>query len=395
MTATVHVIRDLDVLARLAPEWEQLLANASNNTPVLSPLWQLAWWQVFGPVSGRALRAVAVREGGALVALAPMCRRMYRYYGCLPFRRLELSASGEHEADEICSDYLGVLCARGSEPAVAPAFARVIASGELDESDELVMPRMDGDHALPRLLRTAIEATGMPARLDTEAQSPHIALPASFEAYLAKLPAQHRYTVRRSLRDFEKWAGSQWTMHVVRTPAELAGARRILEKLHAEQWSAHGKPGAFASERFSAFHDRVMPALLARDALELMWIEARGEPFAALYCLRWQGVVHFYLSGRRLDLDKLRPGIVAHALAIKRAIEAGCREYDFLAGASRYKLMLATSLRSLVTLRAVRRGALVERARQAAHTGAGWLRAMKRRGSAKQPRPAGVEVGEL
>jgi CelD/BcsL family acetyltransferase involved in cellulose biosynthesis len=49
----------------------------------------------------------------------------------------------------------------------------------------------------------------------------------------------------------------------------------------------------------------------------------------------------------------VKPGIAIHALAIKRSIELGHREYDFLNGASQYKLKLALAKRPLVTLRAV------------------------------------------
>jgi CelD/BcsL family acetyltransferase involved in cellulose biosynthesis len=99
-----------------------------------------------------------------------------------------------------------------------------------------------------------------------------------------------------------------------------------------------------------------MPALLARGALRLSWILGRGEPLAALYSIAWNGKIHFYQGGRRVDLPaKLRPGIVAHAMAIELAIDERFREYDFLGGDVRYKLQLATASRPLVDLRAARR----------------------------------------
>ena len=70
----------------------------------------------------------------------------------------------------------------------------------------------------------------------------------------------------------------------------------------------------------------------------------------------WNDKIHFYQSGRRVDLPaKIKPGIVAHAFAIRAAIEGGLREYDFLGGASRYKTELALATRPLVSLRAARK----------------------------------------
>jgi CelD/BcsL family acetyltransferase involved in cellulose biosynthesis len=50
----------------------------------------------------------------------------------------------------------------------------------------------------------------------------------------------------------------------------------------------------------------------------------------------------------------IRPGIVLHAYAIKAAIAAGREEYDFLSGASQYKLQMSTATRPLMNLRASR-----------------------------------------
>ena len=115
--------------------------------------------------------------------------------------------------------------------------------------------------------------------------------------------------------------------------------------------------------------ERLMPALLAEGALELMWLTVRNEPIAALYNIAWDGRVYFYQSGRKLDLPRdIRPGVVMQIYAMQRAIEAGRREYDFLAGASQYKLQLASSTRPLMQLRAVR-GSLRERVRSYAAYG--------------------------
>src|SRR4029079_3424381 len=80
---------------------------------------------------------------------------------------------------------------------------------------------------------------------------------------------------------------------------------------------------------------------------------------------RWNGKLSFYQSGRKLDIpDEVRVGVTMHAYLIRSAIEAGVREYDFLAGASQYKMSLALATRPLVQLRAVR-PSLKETARRA------------------------------
>jgi CelD/BcsL family acetyltransferase involved in cellulose biosynthesis len=99
----------------------------------------------------------------------------------------------------------------------------------------------------------------------------------------------------------------------------------------------------------------MMDRLLDEEAIDLSWLSVRGRPVAASYNVIWHGKVHFYQGGRTLDVPKnVRPGIVLHAYSIRRAIEAGFSEYDFLGGTSQYKLDLATNVRRLACLRAVR-----------------------------------------
>jgi CelD/BcsL family acetyltransferase involved in cellulose biosynthesis len=166
-----------------------------------------------------------------------------------------------------------------------------------------------------------------------------------------------RYVVTRSLRELDAWSTSGWVLRRARTRQELQEGTRVLRALHAERWSAEGRSGVFASQRFARFHDAVMPRLLAGEdgaSLELVWLVAQGRPLAASYSIVYRGKLYFYQSGRRVDVPKsVRPGIALHALSIRASIEAGLREYDFLAGASRYKRDLALASRPIVTLRAV------------------------------------------
>ncbi|WP_187345650.1 GNAT family N-acetyltransferase [Sorangium cellulosum] len=373
-----HLVTEVAELAAMRGAWEDLMGRSDMDEPMLGPDWMLAWWRVFG-AQGRSLRAALFFDGPRLVGLAPLLERRCRHRSGIPFRRLELLASGEDQADEICSCNLGVIAERGAEADVAHALAGALTGAALGAWDELVLPAMRTDGALPVILARALRQHGIDARIEVTDASPYIPLPSSWEAYLRALSASRRYLVRRSMRDLEAWAGGALTLERARTRAELAGAREILLRLHAERWSADGRAGVFASPRFSAFHDEVMPAMLERGALELAWLSARGEPVAALYNLVWNNKVYFYQCGRRVDLPKgLRPGIVVHAYAIRAAIEAGRREYDFLDSPCQYKLALSLSARPLVELRAAR-PSVNDSARRAAELAAHELRVMKRR----------------
>jgi CelD/BcsL family acetyltransferase involved in cellulose biosynthesis len=368
----LQLVTDLAVLDRMWLSWEALLRASATNQPTLSPSWLLTWWRVFG--ADRDLRVALFRQGGRLVGLAPLLRRRHRYAGVLPFRRLELLGSGEDEADEICSDYLGVVAESGMEEAVANALVDALAGGVLGGWDELVLSRMNGETAIPELLRAALERQGFTAECAPAGHARVLPLPASWDALLTSLPSTSRYFLKRSLRDFERWAEERAIVRVAETPADLAEGLGVLTRLHEERWWAAGEPSLFDSAPFRSFHQQVMPELLAAGALDLRWLLVDERPIAALYNIVWGDKVHFYQAGRALDLPKgIRPGVVLHASAIRAAIAAGRREYDFLAGNGLLKRQLAPKTRPLVELRAVRsRGR--ELVRSAGARVSGWMR---------------------
>src|SRR5690606_32717885 len=113
----------------------------------------------------------------------------------------------------------------------------------------------------------------------------------------------------------------------------------------------------FGSRRFLRFHELVMPRLLERGHLDLMWLSCKGEPIAAIYNIVWGDKVYFYQCGRRMDLPgKVRPGIAMHVYAMQHAIARGRTCYDFLSGVSRYKKQLAVAETPLIQVRATRPG---------------------------------------
>jgi CelD/BcsL family acetyltransferase involved in cellulose biosynthesis len=368
----IRILTDVSQLEGLVPAWRRLLAGSTHAEPVRTPVWLLAWWRQFGASDRRSLRVVTLEDaGGDLVGLVPLTLRAASHRRAIPVRRVELLGTGEDEADEIASDYVGGLTLAGREEDVARATADALVDRWLGEWDELRLPAMSGDDPLVPRLAEALRARGLAAGVTRSGEAHFIPLPATWEGYLEQLTKAQRYGIKRSLRELDAWAGEGgWRLRSAVTPADLVEGRRVLHRLHAERWRAAGRGGVFASRRFRRFHDEVMPRLWAGEdgaSLDLLWLEVRGEPIAAAYNVVFGGKVYFYQAGRRLDVPRaLRPGIALQALAIRRSIEAGMREYDFLQGASRYKRELALATRSLVTLRAVAphfRGRAVEAAR--------------------------------
>ncbi|HUK88887.1 MAG TPA: GNAT family N-acetyltransferase [Blastocatellia bacterium] len=365
-------------LENLSGEWLALLDRSLVNEPTLTPAWLLTWWEVFGGAGGRQLNVAVFRDGPRLIGLAPLLCRKHMYRGRLPFQRIELLGTGEDTADEICSDYSNVVAERGAEEDVCRALVQALSRGQLGRWDELIVPMAAGDQGFSGKLIQSFDSASFMTSAQIVNSSPYIPLPSTWDEYLQTLSSDNRYYLNRSMRDFNNWAGGEIEFKCASNPEELADGKRILMDLHSERWRGDGKPGVFTSSRFREFHDKVMPILLAEKALELAWLEVRGEPIAALYNIVWNGKVYSYQSGRKLTLPRgLRPGVVVHSYAIRQAIQMGRREYDFLAGESQFKRKLSLAARPLIQIRVARKS-FVECARLVAEAGISRTRNVRR-----------------
>src|SRR5947208_10757678 len=136
---TVEKVTSGEGFKRLAAVWNPLLAESASNTLSLTFEWLTVWWEVFG--TERELYILVVRDGEELIGIAPLLRREMRHYGVLPYRRLEFLASGEDEADEVCSEYLDFILRRGrAEEALAGIYEFLHAHAA--EWDELLLSNM-------------------------------------------------------------------------------------------------------------------------------------------------------------------------------------------------------------------------------------------------------------
>lgn len=340
------------------PAWDALCRRSANELST-NPLWMLLWWDVFGRSDLRRLRVLALFDRSELVGLVPLHQRPALYRRVLPLRRLELLGTGEDEADEICSDYNGVIAAPGYETSVVDAFVRHLV--DHGGWEQLTLHGVDRDATWVTPFERALARAGLAFERREHSISPYVPLSPRFDDYVEHLPPSRRKFVRKCLRDFEKWAPDR-TFKVAQDAHALLEGQHILESLHGTRWAEAGAQGVFASSKFADFHRRLMHELLERKALQLGWLTAADRPLAIVYNFLWKGRVYGYQSGRAIDLpNTIRVGILSHLFAMQDAIARGMSEYDFLAGRQRYKLELSLASRTLDTIEVWRRP-LVRRA---------------------------------
>lgn len=327
-STTVHdgparVVRTLDALRALEPEWTALLTRCPDATPFQSPAWLIPWWESFG---GEALRVVVLHHDARLVALGAFYVQPPDVGA--PEHRLLLLGAGN-------SDYLDVLV---GDDAPSDAASRLLAAavGDDDQGGAPATCYLGGLRATSALLAADAprgwHAVGSPER-ESE-PCPVLPLPPRDAALTTTVPARMlarvRYYARRAAA-----AGP-----VVVETADAASLDEILAalvRLHAARWRGRGEPGVLADAATRRFHARAAPALLRAGHLRLSALRVDGAIVAVHLGFQLAGRAYYYLGGFDPAWERIAPGTLLLAHAIERAWETGARELDLLRGAERYK----------------------------------------------------------
>jgi len=310
--------------------WRELEASIPDPPLARGWDWTAAWLRHYGDVVSH--RFALVERAGAVIGAALVTSGRASGRAELRLRRLQIGTAGEPEGEGVFVEYNGVLAA----PAAVDAVARSLVEALTAERgwDELLLDGFE-------LADARAFAAAAPELVLGEVASPCTDLAAIRAAdgdVLAALGKGPRSRIRRSLRGMGvlegEWATDGDSAHAIFDE---------LVALHQARWEAAGKPGAFASPRAVGFHRDLIDALLPRERVVLYRVHAAGETVACIYGMVDRNRMLFYQSGVvELDDQKLKPGLVAHALCMQACLERGLDAYDFLAGDSRYKRELAT-----------------------------------------------------
>ncbi len=334
--------------------------------------WLSTWWDVFR--GGRQLYLLLARDGEKLVGIAPLLKRRVRKFG-ISLRRIEFLASGELEADEICSDYLDFIIETGRERETLDAFLGFL--GRDRGWDELLLTDIAGESTSLAPLRELGQARGWSFETTREQTCIWVPLPATRAELLTSISSQKR---KRLQKDRRTVAERGMRIEKVDSRDGFESAFEVLVELHQERWVSRGFPGSFSSEKFLRFHRELAPKMLDAGWLQLWTLWQEDAPLCAVYDFVYGGKIFHYQSGfSARETPLLQPGMLIRDYALEEGMARGLSECDFLKGeVGGYKMSWGGQTRPIVQVRLARRG-IKEVLLQSAKRLANPLRAARRR----------------
>ncbi len=361
-------LQPLAQVEALAQRWQALQQQADCHY-FLSWGWVECWLRQVQPVVDVQLLSVFHQHQPVALALLPRARlRRRRWIQSRVWYLNEYPQQGHN----LVIEYNGLLVARGYEQTVLPALLHWF-SGQSQRVDEWLLGAVT--ESLFGNLGTMVAA---PLKL-VENDTSHcyqfdLALASEgLDSYLASLSRNSREQIRRSHRLYRQ--RGEISLQAAQTKTQALQWLDAMKQLHQARWQAKGQRGAFGNHRWEQFHRTLIEQRFAHGEVQLLRLCAGGRDFAYLYNHVWRGRVYVQQMGFAFESDnRIKPGYLAHALAIVFNAQQGRRCYDFMHGDARYKRSLSSHRERLywLSLQQPRWRFVLER--QAVH----WVRRRRR-----------------
>lgn len=319
-------------LEKIFHVWGSLYRGVSDGF-FLSWAWVGAWLETLP--SGREVKLVCgqIGEEYQFAMLLGINRRKQDFY----FRSAHLCSLGDSYLDDIVIENNGVLCIRKFE-FTSDLIDKIVS---LLDVHVVVFPHLKPTYMNPI---SRLRDSGDYKTRYCEAKSYFVDLVKVSQDnsnFISSLSANKRHQIRRSISLYEQ--RGKLSISKASTLTEAIKFFDILVELHQRTWKERGKPGAFTNEYLDNFHRHMLHQSFDPKRIRLYVFYVGERPVGALYGFVEGKTFSFYQSGFLYEKDnRIKPGLVCHALLIQDLASEGLAYYDFLAGSAVYKKSLGT-----------------------------------------------------
>jgi CelD/BcsL family acetyltransferase involved in cellulose biosynthesis len=341
---SVQLVTTFDGLRALQNGWNEL----SGDSPFRSVDWLATWWKHYGATKRRWRDSSAEYSDERQLYILTVYedaehdesygRAAPRLIGVAPWYLDRTIVKGNVlrwlGSGEVCTDHLSLICRPENREHVAAQVADALTN-QCDDWDRLDLNSVDADDYATLALAGHLEDRECLVSRQSAESCWIVDLPSTWEQYLAGLSKSHRKQLRQAERRVIDSGRVEW--RPVAAAAEFETAWKILVDLHQRRRKSLGERGCFSSRAFCDFHYETARRMLERGQLRMSWLALDGTPAAAEYHFADARTTYAYQGG--VDPERLadEPGRLSAILFLRRAIEEGHQQFDFLRGDEPYK----------------------------------------------------------
>jgi CelD/BcsL family acetyltransferase involved in cellulose biosynthesis len=311
----------------LRDEWRQLEERCPDLTPFSTWEWCSTVAEYYG--GGRPFWVFALRDGGALVGIAPFAETRL---GGLRLLRFIGSALGRYSV----ADYQDLLTAEGYEDEVVAAFCDELA--QQPAWDVLHLQEMPSSSRTTGRLIAGAASRGWLTQLKPGSDVHPLPLNGTWDSYKATLSPSTRNDTGRKMRKLVAERAASFSS-VGDDESEVRAAMEDLFDLHTRRWNSVGKPGIFATQRRRRLDHQLASRFAQRGMLRMYLLRSGDRTIAVSYGFLRDGAQYHYAGGfdPAPEWNRFRLGMTLDLWIIEDSFRRGVRCLDLLRGDARYK----------------------------------------------------------
>ncbi|MDT0593614.1 GNAT family N-acetyltransferase [Glaciecola petra] len=322
---------DAAEMAALGDDWCSLQSRAKHRF-FISWHWMHTWLLTISP----HVSIITIRHQGTVVGLCLLCFKDSARHKVMSVKQCFLHETGDPNSDQQWIEYNDFLVDDNHAEYVYPLMVKTLT--EAFQWDELLYGVASAEK-----VRQLADISGLHLVIRWESESHGIDLAKLRNEqpdYLSSLSKNKRSQIRRSIKHYEKQGSIE--IHHANTVQEAKTTFAEISPLHRERWGVGYQESGFANPIFCQFHQSLIERNWSSGYIDLIKISCNKRAIAYFYNFIYQNRVYFYLSALQSESDnKLKPGLVGHALCIQQYLDAGIDYYDFMGGGESYKDSLA------------------------------------------------------
>ena len=303
-------------------EWQSVLQDSPADTLFLTPQWQKVWWDTFG--EGQTMCGFSYPVDDGVVAIASLAKSGNT-----------ISFMGSQDT----FDYNDFLIGLGYEEGF---YQTLLESMDHQDFQNLCLFSLRDTSPTLELFPDMARKMGYTVEIEEEDVTSGIALPGTWDEYLALLNKKDRHELRRKLRRMD--SQSDWKWYSLSEPTQVA--ERLSEFISLMRQSRADKDEFMTPER-ERFFSNITQRMAELGQLHLYFLDMDGSTVATSLCFDYGGSRLLYNSGYDPEYGYFSVGLLLNAMCLKDAIEQGLDYFDFLRGPEPYKAHLGGQQRSL------------------------------------------------
>ncbi len=297
---SLRLIDSIDDFQYLQKDWDALYDSCNRSRIFCSWDWMFTWWEVFKDQYDRELFILAIYQEDELVGLAP-------FQICTPplpksliqGKTLYFIGNGESLDDSIVSECQDFIVSPEHESEMIQLVSEYLtkhskkwnfADFEFLLKDALILQCFDdvGSHGK----RHASKINRYKMEYGVRFFIPKME---SFEQYQEQMGKRWRKMFTKKgnklLRDGEV------TTLATESLDSIKPALDQLAEMNCSRWKDRTGSCIFDSNRFVAFHEKIMTRLIPKNRAAIKTLHLDGEALSSYYTFSDKGRIHYYQSG--------------------------------------------------------------------------------------------------